>query len=72
MQELWIKGQKFSFEELINIDKELTECLKDGVVANFRLAPQGYHRFHSLVAGRVPKIVSLPGELLYAAKSLRK
>lgn len=59
---LWIKGTKFSFEELLNNDKELVEHFKDGVVANFRLAPQDYHRYHSPVAGRIVKIVPLPGE----------
>lgn len=59
--DLWIKGEEFSFEKLLGHDKELTETFRNGVLANFRLCPQDYHRFHTPVSGTIGKITKLPG-----------
>ncbi len=64
---LWIKGKKFSFEKLLNYDKELTDHFRNGSVANFRLAPQDYHRYHTPVAGTIEKITTVGGTL-YSVK----
>ena len=60
---LWIKGKKFSFEKLLNHDKELTDHFRNGSVANFRLASQDYHRFHTPVAGTIERITNVEGTL---------
>ena len=60
-KDLWIKGKKFSFEKLLNHDTTLTEHFRYGSVANFRLSPQDYHRFHSPVAGTIEKITNVGG-----------
>jgi len=66
-KDLWIKGKKFSFEKLLNHDQALTEHFRYGSVANFRLAPQDYHRFHSPVAGTIERITNVGGTL-YSVK----
>jgi len=62
-KDLWLKGKKFSFEKLLNHDKELTDHFRNGSVANFRLAPQDYHRFHTPVAGTIERITNVGGTL---------
>ena len=60
-ENLWIKGEKFSFEKLLGHDEALANIFRKGVLANFRLAPQDYHRFHTPVAGRIEHIKTLGG-----------
>jgi len=58
---LFIKGKRFSLENMVKNDEELVEMFKNASVANFRLAPQDYHRFHSCISGTVKKIVKIDG-----------
>lgn len=58
---LWIKGNKFTIENLIN-DPEKAKPWLDGAVASFRLSPQDYHRYHSPVSGRVKWYHPIPGD----------
>ena len=60
-KDLLIKGKKFSLEKLVNYDADLVNLFKDGSVANFRLAPQDYHRFHSCISGTVEKMFTVDG-----------
>ena len=61
---LWIKGKPFTFEGLLGGDHELAECFRGGMVANFNLAPQDYHRYHAPLAGRIIKVVNISGDHL--------
>lgn len=63
-KDLLIKGKRFSLEALVGPNnKDLAQRFENGSCANFRLAPQDYHRFHSPIAGTVTKIYSLGGSV---------
>lgn len=59
-KKLWIKGDKFTITNLV-VDKQLGPRFDDGAIASFRLSPQGYHRYHSPVSGRIKLFRSMPG-----------
>merc|ERR1712137_21619 len=50
--ELWIKGETFSVENLLQ-DEALAAIFEGGSIVIARLAPQDYHRYHSPVTGIV-------------------
>jgi phosphatidylserine decarboxylase precursor len=62
---LFIKGRNFSLESLLG-NHEAKSCIlslfSKGPVANFRLAPNDYHRFHSPVSGTILLSYHIPGE----------
>eukprot|EP00727_Mastigamoeba_balamuthi_P005436 m51a1_g1511 hypothetical protein (773) ;mRNA; f:403414-406540 len=70
---LLVKGKRFSFEKLVRWGEAgRAECagetldgiekrLREISVANFRLVPQDYHRYHAPVAGRVSCCYRIPG-----------
>lgn len=62
-RELWIKGSDFTIANLIG-DHDRAAVWENGAVANFRLSPQDYHRYHSPVEGRVKWYKSIPGDYL--------
>ncbi|KAL5703747.1 phosphatidylserine decarboxylase [Ranunculus cassubicifolius] len=59
----WIKGRKFSIKGLLGDEVYSSEFSEGSSFVIFRLAPQDYHRFHSPVAGKIEKVVKIPGSL---------
>lgn len=57
---LWIKGKKFSLENLLQ-DEALASLFYGGSVVIARLAPQDYHRYHSPVTGTLQSFVNISG-----------
>ncbi|CAO3650260.1 unnamed protein product [Mucor fragilis] len=56
----WIKGKEFTLANLLQ-DDALAEELEGGSLAIFRLAPQDYHRYHTLAKGKVQSIKPIVG-----------
>lgn len=69
---LLIKGKNFNLETLLTAnasedDSDKIEIVKEALsahssIANFRLAPMDYHRFHSPVTGYIEVIYHIDGE----------
>ena len=57
------KGQTFSTTALVGGDAELAARFQDGLFANLYLSPRDYHRIHMPAAGRLVRMVHVPGEL---------
>ncbi len=57
------KGQAFSTTALVGGDDELAARFQDGLFANLYLSPKDYHRIHMPAAGRLVRMVHVPGEL---------
>lgn len=57
------KGQAFSTTALVGGDAELAARFQDGLFANLYLSPKDYHRIHMPAAGRLVRMVHVPGEL---------
>lgn len=66
-KELFIKGKAFTFHKLLGGDTALYEIFKNGSVANFRLSPQDYHRYHTPVGGKIENII-LSGRTTYSVE----
>lgn len=62
--EIWIKGDKFTIENLLGPRAELASQFFDGSLVIARLAPQDYHRWHIPVDGRIVRKTDIDGELL--------
>jgi phosphatidylserine decarboxylase len=61
---LWIKGDKFSLENLLGPDaSQYAQNFKGGSFVIARLAPQDYHRWHTPVQGVFGKRYPLSGAL---------
>jgi phosphatidylserine decarboxylase len=60
---LWIKGSRFTIQNLIKDDKHSVQW-RNGSVASFRLSPQDYHRYHSPVKGKVKWYKHIAGDYL--------
>lgn len=60
---LWIKGNQFTIENLIQ-DDERSLRWSNGSIVSFRLSPQDYHRYHSPVKGKVKWYKHIPGDYL--------
>lgn len=70
--DLFIKGKTFELHNLISKHANESDALKiaqvkewisdDLSMANFRLAPMDYHRFHSPVSGKIESIYHIDGE----------
>ncbi|KAI8371780.1 phosphatidylserine decarboxylase-domain-containing protein [Radiomyces spectabilis] len=58
--EFWIKGKEFNLPNLLQ-DEALAAELDGGSLAIFRLAPQDYHRWHSLTRGTIESIKDIQG-----------
>ncbi len=57
------KGQNFSTTALVGGDAQLAARFQDGLFANLYLSPKDYHRIHMPAAGRLVRMVHVPGEL---------
>ncbi len=57
------KGQDFSLLELLGGDQESTERLQNGNFMTIYLSPRDYHRVHMPCAGRLIRMIHVPGEL---------
>ncbi len=57
------KGQAFSTAALIGGDAALAAQFQDGLFANLYLSPKDYHRIHMPAAGRLVRMVHVPGAL---------
>jgi len=57
---LWIKGKNFNITNLV-MDTQLGRYFDGAAVASFRLSPQDYHRYHSLMR-TIKQFRSIPGD----------
>ena len=57
------KGQDFSTTALVGGDAQLAAQFQDGLFANLYLSPKDYHRIHMPAAGRLTRMIHVPGEL---------
>ena len=57
------KGQAYSTTALVGGDAALAAQFQDGLFANLYLSPKDYHRIHMPAAGRLVRMVHVPGEL---------
>ncbi|MDG4870880.1 phosphatidylserine decarboxylase, partial [Guyparkeria sp. 1SP6A2] len=57
------KGQAFSTTALVGGDAELAARFQDGLFANLYLSPRDYHRIHMPAAGRLVRMLHVPGTL---------
>ncbi len=63
------KGQDYSLEELVGGDKALMDAFEDGCFATIYLSPRDYHRIHLPLAGRLTKMLHIPGRLFSVSPS---
>jgi phosphatidylserine decarboxylase len=61
-QEIWLKGELFSVENLVNKDPIYQQFSGNGTLLISRLSPQDYHRFHAPVSGTIRRRFTAPGE----------
>jgi phosphatidylserine decarboxylase len=57
------KGRTFTTAALVGGDEPLAAQFQDGLFANLYLSPKDYHRIHMPAAGRLVRMVHVPGEL---------
>ena len=57
------KGQAFTTTALVGGDAVLAAQFQDGLFANLYLSPKDYHRIHMPAAGRLLRMIHVPGEL---------
>lgn len=57
------KGHDFSLRELLGGRDDLATPFDDGLFATVYLSPQDYHRIHMPLAGKLEKMVFIPGDL---------
>lgn len=57
------KGRRFTTTALVGGDAQLAAQFEDGLFANLYLSPKDYHRIHMPAAGRLLRMVHVPGEL---------
>jgi len=57
------KGHDYSTRALVGGDAELASRFDDGHFATLYLAPKDYHRIHMPCAGRLTRMLHVPGEL---------
>ncbi|MDT9002049.1 archaetidylserine decarboxylase [Paucibacter sp. APW11] len=57
------KGHSFSATALVGGDAALAAQFDDGYFANLYLSPRDYHRIHMPCAGRLLRMIHVPGEL---------
>ena len=57
------KGHDYSTRALVGGDAELASRFDDGHFATLYLAPKDYHRIHMPCAGRLVRMLHVPGEL---------
>ncbi len=57
------KGHSYSTTALVGGDGELARCFEDGSFATLYLSPRDYHRIHMPCAGRLRRMIHVPGAL---------
>ena len=57
------KGHHYSTAALVGGDRELAAQFDDGSFATIYLSPRDYHRIHMPCAGRLTRMIHVPGEL---------
>jgi len=57
------KGHRYSTTALVGGDRELAARFADGTFATLYLSPRDYHRIHMPVAGRLTRMIHVPGDL---------
>lgn len=57
------KGKSFTTSALLGGDTILAESFTDGIFATLYLSPKDYHRIHMPCAGKLQKMVYVPGDL---------
>ena len=57
------KGHRYSTTALLGGDAALAQRFQDGMFATIYLSPRDYHRIHMPCAGRLTRMVYVPGEL---------
>ena len=57
------KGHSYSTTALVGGDRELAARFMDGSFATLYLSPRDYHRIHMPCAGRLTRMIYVPGEL---------
>ena len=57
------KGHRYSTTALVGGDAQLATQFQDGAFATLYLSPRDYHRIHMPCAGRLLRMVHVPGEL---------
>lgn len=57
------KGKSFTIEALLGGDKDLANVFRNGLFATLYLSPKDYHRIHMPCAGKLLKMIYIPGDL---------
>lgn len=57
------KGHHYTTRALVGGDAELASPFQDGAFATIYLSPKDYHRIHMPCAGRLRRMIYVPGEL---------
>lgn len=57
------KGHRYSAKTLLGGDAELAKPFEDGEFATIYLSPKDYHRVHMPMAGKLTKMLHVPGKL---------
>jgi len=57
------KGHRYSTTALVGGDRDLAAQFDDGAFATIYLSPRDYHRIHMPCAGRLRRMIYVPGEL---------
>jgi len=57
------KGHDYTTQALVGGDAELAKQFEDGAFATLYLSPKDYHRIHMPYAGRLTRMIHVPGEL---------
>ena len=57
------KGHRYSTTALVGGDAQLAAKFDDGLFATLYLSPRDYHRIHMPCAGRLLRMIHVPGEL---------
>ncbi|WP_375291091.1 archaetidylserine decarboxylase [Qipengyuania sp.] len=60
---LQAKGHRFTVTDLLGGDAELASKFRHGSFANLYLSPRDYHRIHMPCAGRLTRMIHVPGSL---------
>jgi len=61
------KGRDYSLLELLGGDEQLAELFRNGKFATLYLSPRDYHRIHMPIAGKLTRMVYVPGRLFSVA-----
>mgnify|MGYP000320636502 CR=1 FL=1 len=62
-QILQAKGRDYSISDLLGGDQQLANEFRNGAFATIYLSPRDYHRVHMPLAGRLQKLIYVPGRL---------